>query len=624
MNDSPEAVRWLDAGAQHAARGDGAAACAAFAKAHAAAPTHPRTNFLYAQALAGAGRLADALSVMDAALAAHPGDASLLRLATALYQDAGDLKRALKTAARLEAAAPNDPAARVTTGRLRMMVADTGAAIASFQAALAIDPACRPAMDGLADVWRLDGETGKARDILLRRATTPDTAEAQAAARFKAATIQPVVPRDTAETDSARAAFQAALARGPETAFADPWALGLGPNFYLGYQARDDRMLQEAQAAYFLAATPTLGFTAAHTGRKPRGRIRVGIVSHFFSKHTVGYLTLGLAALLDRARFDLVLFRTPHAGRDGTTARFEAAARIVDLPPDLAQARAVIAAAELDVLHYPEIGMDHFTYFLAFARLATVQSMAWGHPITSGLPAIDLFLSVDDMEPAGGTAHYRERLVRLQGLSFAGARPEPPDVPDQLLDRTRPAYVCAQSMFKIHPDFDPALARILSEDRDGLLYFLGHSPAAVATLRARLERLCGADIARVRFLPRMSGKQFLALVRAADVLLDIPQWSGGKTSLEGLAMGTPVVHQPGEFMRGRHTLAFYRRLGLETMIAGPGPAAYAALAVRAVQDTAFRTGVREEITARAGALFDDHASIREIEHTWSAALREAH
>lgn len=620
MSDSPEAVPWLDLGERHTARGEAAAACAAFAKAYGAAPANPRVNFLYAQALAGAGRLIDALNVMEAALAAHPGDTSLLRLATALHQDAGDLKRALKVAVRLQAAAPDDPEARVKVGRLRLMVADAGAAEAAFQAALAIDPACRPAMDGLADVWRLEGEIDKAREILLRRACVPDTVEAQAAARFKAATIQPVVPRGIAEIDDARAAFQGATARGPEAAFADPWALGLGPNFYLGYQARDDRRLQEAQAAYFLGATPSLGFTAAHAGRAPKGRIRIGIVSHFFSKHTVGYLSLGLVASLDRARFDLILFRTPNAGRDGMTARFEAAARIIDLPPDLEQARRMIAAAELDVLHYPEIGMDHFTYFLAFARLATVQSMAWGHPLTSGLPAIDLFLSVEDMEPANGAAHYRERLVRLRGLSFAGARPEAPGIPDQLLDRTRPAYVCAQSMFKIHPDFDPTLARILSEDREGLLYLLGHSPAAIAILRARLERLCGADIARVRFLPRMSGRQFLALVTAADVLLDIPQWSGGKTSLEGLAMGTPVVHQPGEFMRGRHTLAFYRRMGLGTLIAADGAAAYASLAVRAVHDKAFRKGAREEIAARAGALFDDHASIREIEDIWSAAL----
>ncbi|MBX7201383.1 MAG: hypothetical protein K1X51_18610 [Rhodospirillaceae bacterium] len=625
MGDSPETVgeaagetaaQWLERGEAHMTHGEAAAACAAFAHAHAAAPGDPRTSFVYAQALAVAGRLVEALKVIAAALVIHPDDISLLRLAIELHQAAGDLRSALETAGRLEAAAPRDPAVRVRSGRLWMTVADSKAAVAAFEAALALDPACRPAMDGLADVWRLDGETDKARDILMRRAAIPDDPQIQAAARFKAATIQPVVARDRAEIDRARAEFAAVLARGPEAPCTDPWALGLGPNFYLAYQGRDDRALQEAQAAYFRAATPSLSFTARHIGRKPAGRIRVGIVSHFFTKHTVGYLTLGLATLFDRARFDLVLFRTPNAARDGITPQF---GPIVDLPPNLAQAREAIAAAELDVLHYPEIGMDHFTYFLAFARLATVQSMAWGHPVTSGLPTIDLFLSVDDMEPENAAAHYRERLVRLKGLSFAGARPVPPDIADGLLDKTRPAYVCAQSMFKAHPDFDPVLARILREDPQGVLYFIGHSPAATAVFRTRLERLCGEAVARVRFLPHMNGRQFLALVRAADVLLDIPQWSGGKTSLEALAMGTPIVHRSGAFMRGRHTRAFYKRMGIDAMIADSDEA-YAALALRAVRDKTFRKDVRDQIAAHSASLFDDAHAIREIEEVWRGAL----
>src|SRR6185369_14554451 len=159
---------------------------------------------------------------------------------------------------------------------------------------------------------------------------------------------------------------------GPETPMSDPWQLGLGPNFYLGYQAKNDRPLQEALAAYYLAATPSLAYTAGRSGMPNAGRkLRVGIVSNFYSKHTVGYLTWGLASLLDRQRFDLVLFRTPAAAQDGETARFSKAAPLIDLPANLPAARAQIAEAQLDILHYPEIGMDHFSYFMAFARLAT-------------------------------------------------------------------------------------------------------------------------------------------------------------------------------------------------------------------------------------------------------------
>lgn len=619
LSSAEQAAQHLARAEAHLAREDAGGALVALAQAHALAPADPKAGFIYAQTLGRVGRLAEAIEVAESTLAAHPNDVSLTRLLIEILQGAGDLKRAVKTSVRLEALAPQDPLVRVKSAHLWMLVANSTAAVAAFQAALVLDPACKPAMDGLADVWRMDGEVEQARAILRRRAGIPDAPEVQAAARFKAATALPVVLRDGSEIDASRASLAAVLQAGPECPIPDPWPLNLGPNFYLGYQARDDRDLQEAQGRYFLAATPSLGFTAPHVGRKPGARIKVGIVSNFFTKHTVGYLTLGLVTHLDRAHFDLVLFRTPHAGKDGTTAKFAAAAPIVDLPHNIKAARQVIADAGLDILHYPEIGMDHFTYFLAFARLATVQTMAWGHPITSGLPNIDLFLSVDAMEPPHASAHYREKLMRLQGLSFAGERPAGTVEPDTYLDAKRPAYVCAQSMFKVHPDFDATLAQILRQDSDGLMYFLGHSPATIEILKTRLEKACGRDIERVRFLPRMTGRQFLAMVKAAGVLLDVPQWSGGKTSLEALAMGTPIVHMPGEFMRGRHTLAFYKRMGMDTMIAD-NPAAYAALAGRAMHDKAFRAEVRARIAAQNGALFDDRASIREIEQVWSAAV----
>lgn len=42
-------------------------------------------------------------------------------------------------------------------------------------------------------------------------------------------------------------------------------------------------------------------------------------------------------------------------------------------PRSLDEARRVVAKEELDVLVYPDIGMEALTYFMAFARLAPVQ-----------------------------------------------------------------------------------------------------------------------------------------------------------------------------------------------------------------------------------------------------------
>lgn len=42
-------------------------------------------------------------------------------------------------------------------------------------------------------------------------------------------------------------------------------------------------------------------------------------------------------------------------------------------PRALGMARRAVAREQLDVLVYPDVGMEPLTYFMAFARLALVQ-----------------------------------------------------------------------------------------------------------------------------------------------------------------------------------------------------------------------------------------------------------
>ena len=81
----------------------------------------------------------------------------------------------------------------------------------------------------------------------------------------------------------------------------------------------------------------------------------------------------------------------------------------------------------LDSLFYPDIGMDTFTYFLAFSRLAPVQITSWGHPNSSGIPSIDYFISSRDLEVDTGDDHYSETLVRLKNPPTYYYRPETPN-----------------------------------------------------------------------------------------------------------------------------------------------------------------------------------------------------
>jgi predicted O-linked N-acetylglucosamine transferase (SPINDLY family) len=252
-----------------------------------------------------------------------------------------------------------------------------------------------------------------------------------------------------------------------------------------------------------------------------------------------------------------------------------------------------------------------------------VQTVGWGHPVTTGIPNIDAFLSVDAMEPADGADHYSEHLVRLSAAVPCVPPPriaaKPADKAAFGIDPARPVYLCPQSLFKVHPSFDRITARLLARDPAGIVYFLGLWEPLNSMFLARLRAALGSAAERVRLLSRVRAEQFPELLSCADVILDIPEWSGGKTSLEALASGIPIVHLPGRFMRGRHTLAFYQQMGLRECIAGDAES-YAELAVRLVHDAPFRERMRGEIKAKAPRLFGQMGAVREVEAYWMRAL----
>ena len=106
----------------------------------------------------------------------------------------------------------------------------------------------------------------------------------------------------------------------------------------------------------------------------------------------------------------------------------------------------------------------------------------------------------------------------------------------------------------VHVVPDRALGEILRRDKDAVLHFVeGHRRPWCERIVARLERALPGAGKRIRFLPRLSGADFIRAQALADVVLDTPGFSGGKTSLEGFSMGQPVVAMPSRYLRGRLT-----------------------------------------------------------------------
>ena len=102
----------------------------------------------------------------------------------------------------------------------------------------------------------------------------------------------------------------------------------------------------------------------------------------------------------------------------------------------------------------------------------------------------------------------------------------------------------------------------------------------------------------------------MRLLALADVSLDSFPFSGGNTTYQSLAMGTPVVTLPGDYLRGRLSLAILCALGVTECIAMDAED-YAKIAVRLANDRDWAAYVGGRIESGAGDIFDDPVFLEE-------------
>ncbi len=435
----------------------------------------------------------------------------------------------------------------------------------------------------------------------------------------------PMIYASRQALDAARAAFEAgvaALGSGLEAAIA-----GLSEaqvqdglrwtNFLLAYQGCDDRTLQ---AGYAAVAARAVDIVApqwhAPIARQPMAgrRIRVGFASAFFHVGTCGRYFKSWITDLDRDRFEVVVYHL-FPGTDEVASEI---ARRADRFCEFGGSRArpsivapVIRGDGLDVLVYPELGMDVTSFALASLRLAPRQYAAWGHPVTTGHATIDAFLSCESMEPEGAQAHYVEPLITLPGIGTRYERPEvPPDASRGQfgLPDTSALLLCPQSLFKIHPDNDALFAEILTRNPTAILVlFAGRHPAITDQFMRRFARTLehhGIAIReRTRVLPSVGHDDYLRVNLVCDAMVDTLHWSGGNTSLDALACGLPIVTLPGPYMRGRQSAGMLSLLGVPELIARDR-ADYVALASRLSADPAWRQSLAGRIRSAHGQLFN--------------------
>lgn len=561
------------------------------------------------------GQLDEAGASFEKLLSVQPDDVSALANLGAIRSEQGRTDEAIDLLKRVLVLAPEQIEA---TNNLGVALLDKGRV---GDAAAVLRPLTEDGRGGAEVFSNLGNALVKLGDT-----AGADAAYGQALAlnpdpgiRIKRALILPVICPSVDAMEAARRDFEQrvdVLTKEPPK-LVDPFGEVGVPTFNLSYQDHNNRDLLEKVADMYLAACPSLGYVASHCANPASvdasRPVRIGFVSRFFQSNSVGRCFQGVLRYPSREDVEVTAF-TFTAGDDPLWTAIEGdVANAVILPAHLAVARQRIADEALDVLVFTDIGMDPLTYYLAFSRLAPLQCALGGHPDATGLANIDAYISCDMQEPADAAAHYRAPLVRLPGAPTYYERPV---LPSPLKPRSafglpegRAVYFCGQTLIKIHPIMDELFRGILEHDPDGVIVLPeGFIPELAELLRHRFRHTIPQSEERIQFLPAMSHLDYLNVMASSDVSLDTRPFGGGNTSWQAIAVGTPMVTWPGDYLRARYTQALYRLLGVEDTIANSA-ADFIEKAVRFGKDPEYTANFTARAEEGANAIFEDRVHV---------------
>jgi predicted O-linked N-acetylglucosamine transferase (SPINDLY family) len=391
-------------------------------------PGWPETLGNIGGILRALGRDHEAAIMYQRAIQIHPECAEWHSNLGNAYMSQGLYAEAIACYDRALEVNPNLIEAYINKGKVLLDLNLLDEATNNFQKALKIDPESQPANSNIGKAYLLQGYLAQARKAY----QNCERNNTNSSILVKYAFHLPAIMGDASTLIRSRRWFEMALDNIFENeTIVDPLKEGCSTNFYLAFHGLNDRELQIKIAQFYEKASPSLLYTAQHITRPQKtGRTqkRVGFFSKFIYSHSVS-IAFGkiIEALSCRNDLDVVLISSQDHHDPLVASRYSAfKGQHLYLTGALAEARESVAALELDTLVYLDIGMEPLGYFMAFARLAPVQCVLTGHPVTTGIKNIDYFISGESVEPPDADDHYSERLIKLPQGAFYFQRPHLP------------------------------------------------------------------------------------------------------------------------------------------------------------------------------------------------------
>ena len=361
-----------------------------------------------------------------------------------------------------------------------------------------------------------------------------------------------------------------------------------------------------------------------HRGRRKKDKIRIGYISGDFRQHVMQYFVWPFLAGYDADTFEVYVYSLGKS--DQYTDFFKTlVTRWRDLSEHAQDMECIareIHADEVDIL-FDLAGHTARSGIAALAwKPAPIQLSGLGYMATTGLPAVDYFVTDHFCDPAGSgsEALYVEKLLRLTSqFCYNGYTHLPRSTGTPARGR---GYIQFASFNQYQKFYDPMLRawqEIMERVPQSRLLLKNNayaSPGVVQSAYERLQRL-GFDMSRVQF--ECATKDYMWRYLDVDIALDTFPWPGGGTTCDALYMGVPVVSYYTERHSTRFTYSLLANIGLSDL-ASTSLADYVETAVALAGNLDLLDALHRELRDRmkASPVMDQERYIREMEECYRA------
>ena len=390
--------------------------------------------------------------------------------------------------------------------------------------------------------------------------------------------------------------------------------------FLSNYREMSPTFSKRLAATYQSFFNEIVPFNHDQVKRVPDKKLRIGYLSPDFRNHAVANFMLPFLRDFDSDKFSVTCYQTCKS--DAVTDRLKrnrVSWRDLSGRSPKTAAR-LIFEDKVDILVDLSGHSQNSCLPIMAHKPAPVQFSALGYTATTGLAAIDFFLSdmtclPDDEQLTG----FTEKVLRVPHchLCYApGVVREMPvaGVKAPMLQNDYITYGCFNNFAKVSDEVLYLWRAILEQMPDSILIIKGKICSIKSGREIVTERLQKMSFPMKRIELRPYSPDYLEQYRDIDIALDTFPYNGGLTTCEALYMGVPVITLRGKSHGTRFGVSILTNADLNELIA-KNPMEYVKKAVqlgkRKELIAGYHAGLREHLLK--SSLMNSRQYMREVE-----------